>query len=100
MRTCIDRLISWPHVDTVRIRDEVEYLTNRLETCRQNGEISNDAFLDAGVITGALEMIANHIDMGVSQKEIGELLRAQLDRAGRLEEKHQGLNQTIESGRS
>ena len=100
MRTCIDHLISLPHLDAVRVRSEVEFLTGRLEDCRQTGGISNDAFLDAGAITGALEMVANHLDMGVSQKEIGELLRQQLSRAEGLEEKHPGLNQAIESGRS
>ena len=99
MRTCIDHLISLPHLDIVKIRTEVEFLTGRLETCLQNGDISNDAYLDAGAITGAIEMVANHIDVGVSQKEVGELLRQQLERAERLELKHPGLNAAIESGR-
>jgi len=100
MRTCIDHLISQPHLDVVRVRNEVEYLTGRLETCLQDGVISNDAYLDAGAITGALEMVANHIDAGIPQKEVGELLRQQLERAERLETKHPGLNQAIESGRN
>ena len=99
MRTCIDHLISLPHLDVVKVRMEVEFLTGRLETCLQDGKISNDAYLDAGAITGAIEMVANHIDVGVSQKEVGELLRQQLERADRLELKHPGLNAAIESGR-
>ena len=99
MRTCVDHLISMPHLDVVKVRKEVEFLTGRLEMCLQDEVISNDAFLDAGAITGALEMVANHIDMGVSQKEVGELLRQQIERADRLELKHPGLNTAIESGR-
>ncbi|MBT6972180.1 MAG: hypothetical protein HOA04_03640 [Euryarchaeota archaeon] len=97
MRTCIDHLISQAHLDVVRVRSEVEFLTGSLEGLRQQEKISNDAFLDAGAITGALEMVANHIDLGVPQKEVGELLRAQLTRAESIEEKHPGLDAAIEA---
>jgi|TARA_B110000914_G_scaffold137295_1_gene120085 hypothetical protein len=81
------------------VRDESEYVTSRLEQCRHDKIISNDAFLDAGVIQGALEMIANHIDMGVSLEEVQDLIRQQIGRAERLEEKHPGLDNAVESGR-
>jgi len=97
MRTCIDRLISQAHLDVVRVRSEVEFITGSLEDLRQQEKISNDAFLDAGAITGALEMVANHIDLGVPQREVGELLRAQLGRAESIEEKHPGLDAAIEA---
>ena len=99
MRTCLDRLIAQPHLDAPLVRNEFEFITNRLEQCLQDGDISNQAFLDAGVIQGALEMIANHIDMGVSQKEVSELIREQFSRAERLEEKHPGLDNAVEEGR-
>jgi hypothetical protein len=99
MRTCLDRLIAQPHIDGPRVRNESEYVTNRLEQCRQDKIITNDAFLDAGVIQGALEMIANHIEMGISQKEIHELILQQIERAQRIEEKHPGLDAALESGR-
>ena len=99
MRTCLDRLIAQPHIDGPRVRDESEYVTSRLEQCRHDKIITNDAFLDAGVIQGALEMIANHIEMGISQKEIHELILQQIKRAQRIEEKHPGLDAALESGR-
>lgn len=99
MRTCIDRLIAQPHVDGPRVKSESEFITSRLEVCRLNGEITNDAYLDAGAIQGALEMVANHIEMGVSQREIHDLLVQQINRANRLEEKHPGLDNAIEKGR-
>ena len=96
MRTCIDLLMAVPHLTASIVREEAEFITNRLETCRLDGMISNDAFLDAGVIQGALEMIANHLDMGVDTVEIRELLNQQLSRAKKLEEKHNGLDLAIE----
>jgi len=91
--------MAQPHVDGPRVKSESNYISNRLEVCRLNGDISNDAYLDAGAIHGALEMIANHIEMGVAQTEIHELLRQQITRANRLEEKHPGLDKAIEKGR-
>lgn len=99
MRTCLDRLIAQAHLDAPWVRNEFEFITNRLEQCLHNGDISNEAFLDAGVIQGALEMIANHIEMGVSQMEISELIREQFSRAEKLEEKHPGLDNAVEEGR-
>jgi len=99
MRTCLDRLIELPRMNGPAVRDESEFVSSRLEQCRHDGIISNDAFLDAGVIQGALGMIANHIDMGVPKKEVRELIRQQIDRAERLEEKHPGLDNAVESGR-
>tara|TARA_B100001094_G_scaffold167551_1_gene162096 strand:- start:331 stop:633 length:303 start_codon:yes stop_codon:yes gene_type:complete len=99
MRTCLDRLASQPHVDGPRVHRESEYIAARLEECRLNKTISNGAYLDAGAIQGALEMIANHIEMGVSQKEVHELISQQIDRAERIEQKHPGLNLALETGR-
>jgi hypothetical protein len=96
MRTCIDHLMATPHLTATKVREEAEFITNRLESCRMEGLISNDAFLDAGVIQGALEMIANHLDMGVDAAEVRELLNQQLSRAKRLEEKHNGLDSAVE----
>ena len=62
--------------------------------------ISNEAYLDAGAIQGAIELVANMIDMGVPQTEIQEHLRSTLRRANRIETKHPGLNWAVESGRA
>jgi hypothetical protein len=44
-------------------------------------------------------MIANHIEMGISQKEIHDLILQQIKRAQRIEEKHPGLDDAVEAGR-
>ena len=100
MRTCIDQLLALPHIDAPRLKSEVHFLSGRLEELRSHRTISNDAYLDAGAIQGAIELIANMIDMGVSQLEIQEQLRSTLQRANRIETKHPGLNMAIESGRA
>ena len=100
MRTCVDQIMSLPHIAGPRIRKESEYLSQQLETLRLNGTISNEAFLDAGAIQGAFELLGTLVEMGVSQKEIIQELRNTLDRAKRLEEKHPGLDFAVESGRA
>jgi len=100
MRSCIDLLMALPHVAGPRIRQESEYLSQQLETLRYNGTITNEAFLDAGAVQGAFELIGTLIEMGVSQQEIQQELRNTLERAKRLEEKHPGLDFAVESGRA
>lgn len=100
MRTCIDLLLALPHIDAPRMKGEVNYLSGRLEQLRLQRSISNEAYLDAGAVQGAIEMIANMVDMGVPQIEVQGQLREQLDRAQRLESKHPGLNWAVESGRA
>ena len=100
MRTCVDQIMALPHIAGPRIRKESEDLSQQLETLRLNGTISNEAFLDAGAIQGAFELLGTLVEMGVSQKEIIQELRNTLDRAKRLEEKHPGLDYAVESGRA
>ena len=82
------------------MKGEVHYLAGRLEQLRLQRSISNEAYLDAGAVQGAIEIIANMVDMGVPQIEVQGQLREQLDRAQRLESKHPGLNWAVESGRA
>ena len=100
MRTCIDHLLVLPHIDGPRIKTESQFIANRLDELRVKRIISNEAFLDAGVIQGAIEMIANLVEVGVSQLEVHQNLQSQLERAMRLESKHPGLNLAIEQGRA
>lgn len=99
METCLNRLLALPHVDSVTVQAELAFLTTRLEATRHSGEISNDAFLGAGVIEGGLEMVANLLDLGVPQSEARDHLQQLLSRARRLEEAHPGLEAAVEAGR-
>ncbi len=100
MRTCIDELLALPHLNGPRLKQEVAYLAHRLEELRLNRHISNDAYLDAGAVQGAIDLAANMVDMGVPQQEVQQTLRSTLSRAKRLETKHPGLNWAVESGRA
>ena len=92
--------MALPHIAGPRIRRESEYLAQQLEMLRINGTITNEAFLDAGAVQGAFELIATLVEMGVNQKEIQQELRNTLDRAKRLEDQHPGLDNAVESGRA
>ena len=100
MRTCIDELLALPHLNGPRLKQEVAFLAQRLEELRLNRHISNDAYLDAGAVQGAIDLAANMVDMGVPQQEVQQTLRSTLSRAKRLETKHPGLNWAVESGRA
>ncbi|MEK9696689.1 MAG: hypothetical protein VW270_13080 [Candidatus Poseidoniales archaeon] len=100
MRTCIDHLLALPHIDGPRLKQESSFIAQRLDELRVKRIISNEAFLDAGAIQGAIEMIANLVESGVPQAEIHQNLRGQLERAMKLESKHPGLNLAIEQGRA
>ena len=99
MRTCIERLISRAHIDSILIRNEVRFIEGVLEQVRVDGKISNDAFLDAGAVHGALSVIATHVELGISQKEIQQLLREQITRAEKINNAHPDLDKIIESFR-
>lgn len=71
--------MALPHIAGPRIRRESEYLAQQLEMLRINGTITNEAFLDAGAVQGAFELIATLVEMGVTQKEIQQELRNTLD---------------------
>ena len=43
------------HIDGPWLKAEARFIANRLEALRYNGQISNDAYLDAGSIYGALK---------------------------------------------
>ncbi len=100
MRTCVDQLMALSYLDAPRLKREAQYLSRQLDALKYSGKITNDAYLDAGSIQGAFEMIANLIDMGIAQQEIFAKLKEQLSRARKLEAKYPGLNLAIESGRA
>ena len=93
-------MLALPHIDAPRLKGEVHYLSGRLEQLRVQRTISNEAYVDAGAVQGAIQLVANMIDMGVNQAEIQDHLRSTLQRANRIETKHPGLNWAVESGRA
>ena len=92
-------LAELPHIDGPSVREQAQFISCRLDVCLNKNLVSNDAYLDSGVIQGALNMIANHTDMGISQDEIRSLISQQIYRAEKLESKYPGLDRIIEQGR-
>lgn len=92
-------LAALPHIDGPSVREQAQFISSRLDVCLNENLVSNDAYLDSGVIQGALDMIANHTDMGISQDEIRSLISQQIYRAEKLESKYPGLDRIIEQGR-
>ncbi|MBC8437799.1 MAG: hypothetical protein H8D82_00850 [Euryarchaeota archaeon] len=84
---------------TELVKQEVEFLQSSLENLRINGEISNDAYLDAGAVEGGLSMLANLIELGIAAEEIQDLLRQLHERAGRIDEAHPNLGPAVASCR-
>jgi len=81
------------------ISNEVEFLSTTLETLRDSGEISNDAYLEAGSIQGGLSIISNLIAQGVSEEEVLVQLQHLQDRAERIHSNHPELDGKIEAVR-
>ena len=92
-------LAALPHIDGPSVREQAQFISSRLDVCLNKNLVSNDDYLDSGVIQGALDMIANHTDMGISQAEIRSLISQQIYRAEKLESKYPGLDRIIEQGR-
>lgn len=99
MRTCVERLIALPLIDSVTLRNEINFIEHTLDQLRSDGAISNDAFLDAGAIQGGLNTLSNLVDLGISRKEAQGHLRDLLVRGIKLDEAHPDLDGAIESSR-
>ena len=99
MRTCVERLIALPLIDSVTLRGEINFIESTLENLRSEGTISNDASLDGGAIQGGLSTLSNMVDLGISRMEAQEHLRDLLVRGMKLDEAHPGLDGAVESSR-
>tara|TARA_B100000686_G_scaffold309743_1_gene351942 strand:+ start:2627 stop:2926 length:300 start_codon:yes stop_codon:yes gene_type:complete len=87
------------HSSISDIQNEIDYLRDTLEVLRATGEISNDAFLEAGSIQGGLSLIINLVSQGISDDEVNSQLSILKDRANVLNETYPGLDDSIESRR-
>ncbi len=97
MRTSLDRLNHQGDMTHETVSNEVEFLSATLEALRDSGEISNDAYLDAGSIQGGLSVISNLIAQGVSDEEVRVQLQQLLNRAEKIDSNHPELDGKIES---
>ena len=81
------------------VSNEVVFLSETLGNLRDSGEISNDAYLDAGGIQGGLSLIASLLDQNVSDDEIRMQLEQLADRAIRISANYPDMDGKIENHR-
>ena len=81
------------------VSNEVAFLSETLGNLRDSGEISNDAYLDAGGIQGGLSLIASLLEQNVSDEEIQMQLEQLADRARRISSNYPDMDKKIENHR-
>mgnify|MGYP001464139350 CR=1 FL=1 len=84
-------------INADQIRSKIESLVNALDVLRQNGVITNDAYLDAGAVHGGLMMLSNLIDVGIDRTEVKSHMEDLISRAQRVEEVHPGLSASVDA---
>ena len=99
MKTILERFedINLLTVDILNL--EVNFLKNSLEVLRVTSQISNDAFLDAGIIQGGLSLISNLLEQGVSVEEANLQLSRLKIKSNALMETYPELDDMLESMR-
>ena len=100
MKTSMDRLHVYDSLPSEIVSNEVEFLSETLGNLRDSGEISNDAYLEAGGIQGGLSLIARLIDQEVSDDEIQMQLDQLITRALRISTNYPEMDEKIENYRS
>jgi|TARA_B100001996_G_scaffold367417_1_gene339035 hypothetical protein len=81
------------------IEMERDFIRDALEVLRATGEISNDAFLDAGTIQGGLSLLLNLLSQGITVDEASLQLNSLKNRAVTLNQSYPGLDEKVESMR-
>ena len=99
MRSSIDRLTDMAHLDSNSLNEELSFLENALDQLLHTRRISNDAYLAAGAVQGGLSMLGDMMEIGIPRNEVQDQLRQLLERAGRVDESHPGLDEAIEERR-
>tara|TARA_B100000749_G_scaffold258331_1_gene228334 strand:- start:432 stop:734 length:303 start_codon:yes stop_codon:yes gene_type:complete len=99
MKTSMNRLHEYELLTSQIVSNEVGFLSETLGNLRDSGEISNDAYLEAGGIQGGLSLIASLIDQEVSDNEIQMQLNQLISRALRISTNYPEMDQKIEGYR-
>jgi hypothetical protein len=99
MIASLERFVKLDPTCMDEIESERNFIRDTLEVLRATGEISNDAFLDAGTIQGGLSLLLNLLSQGISEKEAFEQLRSLKARAEVLNEIYPDLDRKVENMR-
>ncbi|MAS00880.1 MAG: hypothetical protein CMA42_01770 [Euryarchaeota archaeon] len=99
MQTLIRRFENLETIDLEVLEEEIIFLAKNLEILRITDKISNDAFLDAGMIQGGLTTISNLLSQGLKTQDVKGQLKRLKDKAIVLGDSYPELDQLIESMR-
>ena len=99
METLIRRFENSENIDSKVLEEEIVFLAKNLEILRITGKISNDAFLDAGMIQGGLSIISNLLSQGLKTQDVKGQLKRLKDKSIVLGNTYPELDQLIESMR-
>ena len=99
MITSIDNVTSQEICIPNQITQEVEFLSSTLSLLRDSEEISNDEFLEAGLIQGGLNLLSAMISNGAEAEELENQISSLKDRALSICERFPNLDEKIESKR-
>ena len=93
------RIVSNGTPTSVEVSNEVEFLSEALGNLRDAGQITNDAYLDAGAIQGGLSLVAGLLNQGVPADEIDDQITQLSERATRICATYPDIDNQIESFR-
>ena len=96
MITSLERISKLGPTSKDKIEFERDFIRDTLEILRAIGEISNDAFLDAGTIQGGLSLMLNLLSQEISDAEASEQLDNLKSRAIALNQKYPELDNKVE----
>ena len=99
VQTSIERLTSKGELTSEQVSAEVNFLSETLGNLRDAGQISNDAYLDAGTIQGGLSLVASLLDQGVANEEVDTQINQLSQKANRICSTHPDIDTKIESFR-
>ena len=99
METLVRRFENYETLDSKILEEEIAFLAKNLEILRITGKISNDAFLDAGMIQGGLSIISNLLSQGIETKDVKGQLKRLRDKSIVLDDTYPELDKLIESMR-
>jgi hypothetical protein len=99
MKTILERFEDINLLQVNILNLEVNFLKNSLEILRVTNRISNDAFLDAGIIQGGLSLISNLLEQGVTIDEANLQLSRLKIKSNALMETYPELDDLLESMR-
>ena len=100
MQTSMSRLTRNGELTSSIVSAEVDFLSETLGNLRDSGQITNDAYLDAGAIQGGLALVASLLDQGVTNDEVYAQINQLSQRASRICDTHPDIDNKIESFRA